>query len=196
MDLVCGVRGWVSRREGAGCESSSRLQIEFTMARGWGILELRENEENAPRFQRSRKKVVGVYVFGGADLVVGAGLGFGVAGCGDGLLRWGDVPAAWARAKEEFGRYQFGEGYADDRLPASRAEGGDGLQHGVLPPFRPGCDWSHRFCVAEFSDSLRAAIFRCFRDANTFSSKLSGFRAGFSSSANASPRSVETSSHS
>jgi hypothetical protein len=157
MDLVCDLRARVSRRGGAGCESSSRLQIEFTMAHGWGILEIRKNEENAPRFQRSRKKVVGVCVFGGADLVVGAGLGFGVAGCGDGLLRWGDVSFAWACAQEEFERYQFGEGYADDRLPASRAEGGDGLHHGVLPSYGSGCDRGNCFSAAESSNRYRAA---------------------------------------
>jgi len=73
-------------------------QFQFTNADGWGILEIRENEENAPRFQRSGKKAVGVCVFGGADVAVGAGVGFGFAGCGHGLLRWGDVSAAWAWA--------------------------------------------------------------------------------------------------
>jgi hypothetical protein len=149
MDLVCDLRGWVSRHGGAGCESSSRVQIEFTMAHGWGILEIRENEENAPRFQRSWKKAGGVCVFGGGDVAVGAGLGFGVAGYGHGLLRWRDVSAAWACTQEEFGRYQFGEGCADGRLRASRAEGGDGLHYGVLPSRGSGRDGGDRFCAAE-----------------------------------------------
>jgi len=72
-------------------------------------------------------------LFGGGDSALGTGLGFGVAGCGDELLRWGDVPATWACAEKEFGGCQFGEGWADGRLRASRTEVGDGLQCGVLP---------------------------------------------------------------
>lgn len=44
----------------------------------------------------------GVCVSGGGDALVGAGLGFGFAGRGDGLLRWGDVSAAWTCAEEKF----------------------------------------------------------------------------------------------
>lgn len=95
-------------------------------------------------------------VFGGGDALVGPGVGFGFAGCGDGLLRWGDVSAAWAWAQEEFGRYQFGEGYADDRLRASWAQDGDGLQHGVLPSQGPRSDRSCRFCAAERRRDFRA----------------------------------------
>jgi hypothetical protein len=157
MDLVCDLRARVSRHGGAGCESSSRVQIEFTMAHGWGILEIRENEENAPRFQRSWKKAGGVCVFGGGDITVGAGVGFGVAGCEDGLLRWGDVSAAWACAEEEFGQFQFGEGSTDGRLRASWAEGGDGLQHGMLPSQGSGCDRSNHFCAAESRRDFCAA---------------------------------------
>jgi hypothetical protein len=80
-------------------------RIKFTDDGGWGILEIRENDENAPRFQGPWKKVGGVCVFGGVDVVVGAGLGFGVAGCGHGLLRWGDVPVAWTCTEEEFARH-------------------------------------------------------------------------------------------
>jgi hypothetical protein len=124
------------------------VQIEFTMAHGWGILEIRENEENAPRFQRSGKKARSVCVFGGDDAPVGAGMGFGFAGCGHGLLRWGDVPVAWARTEEEFERSRPGEGCADGRVRASWAEGGDGLQRGVLPSEGSGCDWGDCFCDA------------------------------------------------
>jgi len=77
-------------------------QIEFTDGVGWSILEILENEENAPRFQRSRKTVAGVCVFGGGDALVGTDLGCGVAGCGYGLLRRGDVSVARAWAKEKF----------------------------------------------------------------------------------------------
>jgi hypothetical protein len=157
MDLVCDLRGRVSRRGGAGRESSSRLQIEFTMADWWGILEIRENEENAPRFQRSGKKVGGVCVFGGVGDAMGAGVGCSFAGCGHGLLRWGDVPVAWTCAEEEFERSQPGKGCADGRLRASWAEGGDGLQHGVLPSFGPRCDRSYRFCAAECRRAFHAA---------------------------------------
>lgn len=94
---------------------------------------------------------------GGRDVAVGAGVGFGVAGCGHGLLRWGDVPVAWARTQEEFERYQFGEGYADDRLRASWAEGGDGLQHGVLPSEGSRSDRSDSFCAAECHRAFHAA---------------------------------------
>ena len=68
----------------------------------WGIVELRENTENAPRFQRSGKTLAGVCVFGGDIPALGSGLGLGVAGSGRGLLRWGDVPAAWACTEEKF----------------------------------------------------------------------------------------------
>jgi hypothetical protein len=78
-------------------------QIEFTDSGGWSILEIRENEENAPRFQCSWKKIGGVCVFGGSDSSVVATVGFGAAGCGRGLLRWGDVSVAWACAEEKFG---------------------------------------------------------------------------------------------
>ena len=80
------------------------------------MVNIRQNEENALRFQRSWKKVGGVCVFGGCDALVGAGVGFGLASCGAGLLRWGDVSAAWACAQEEFERCQFREGHADGRL--------------------------------------------------------------------------------
>jgi hypothetical protein len=132
-------------------------QIEFTRGDWWGMLGIRENEENAQRFQRSGKKAGGVRVFGGVDVVVGAGLGFGLAGCGDGLLRWGDVSAAWACAEEEFGQFQFGEGCTDGRLRASWAEGGDGLQHGMLPSQGSGCDRSNHFCAAESRRDFCAA---------------------------------------
>lgn len=82
----------------------------------WGIVGIRENEENAPRFQRSGKTVGGVCVFGGDIAALGASLGLGVAGRGRGLLRWGDVSAAWACAQEKFERRQFDEGHADGRL--------------------------------------------------------------------------------
>ena len=88
----------------AGRAGSDLWQIEFTDGVGWSILEILENEENAPRFQRSGKKAGGVCVFGGGDAALGPGVGFGVAGCGHGLLRWGDVSAARACAEEEFER--------------------------------------------------------------------------------------------
>jgi len=100
---------------------------------------------------------VGVCVFGGVDLVVVAGLGCGFAGRGHGLLRWGDVPFAWTCAEEEFGRFQPGEGCADGWLRASRAEGGDGLHHGVLPSRGSGCDRGNCFSAAESSNRHRAA---------------------------------------
>jgi hypothetical protein len=96
-------------------------------------------------------------VFGGVDAAVGAGVGFGFAGCGDGLLRWGDVPVAWTCTQEEFERYQFGEGYADDRLRASWAEGSDGLHDGMLPSQGSGCDRSDSFCAAERRCAFHAA---------------------------------------
>ena len=96
IDSVCDLRARVSRRGGVA------QQIEFTDQGGWVILEIRENEENAPRFQRSGKKVAGVCVFDGSDALVGAGMGRGIAGSERGLLRWGDVPAARAWAEEEF----------------------------------------------------------------------------------------------
>ena len=77
-------------------------RIEFTKLGRWGIVKIRENEENAPRFQRSGKKVAGVCVFAGGDAALGAGLGRRVAGCWRGLLRWGDVSTAWAWAEEKF----------------------------------------------------------------------------------------------
>jgi len=124
-------------------------QIEFTLLGKWGILWIRENEEKAPRFQRSGKTAGGVCVFGGGDAAVGAGLGFGFAGCGHGLLRWIDVSAAWACTEEEFGRFQPGERCVDGRLRTSWAEGGDGLQHGLLPSEGSRCDRSGCFCGAE-----------------------------------------------
>jgi hypothetical protein len=87
-----------------GADSIVERRIEFTLLGKWSILWIRENEEDAPRFQRSGKKVGGACVPGGGNAAVGAGLGFGFAGCGDGLLRWSDVPPAWAFAEEEFGR--------------------------------------------------------------------------------------------
>src|SRR5579859_2393971 len=102
MDSVCGVRARVSRRRGAGRESPSLRRIEFTLLGKWGILWVRENEENAPRFQRSGKKVGGVCVFGRGDVVVVTTVGFGAPGRRDGLLRWGDVSAARAWAEEKF----------------------------------------------------------------------------------------------
>ena len=69
---------------------------------GWGIVEIRETTENAPRFQRSGKTVEGVCVVGGDDARVGAGVGFCAARRGDGMLRWSDVSAAWAYAEEDF----------------------------------------------------------------------------------------------
>jgi hypothetical protein len=89
---------------------------------------------------------------------MGAGLGFGFAGCGDGLLRWGDVPVAWPCAKEEFGRYQYGKGRADGRLRASWAESGDGLQHGLLPSEGAGCDRGGNFRGAGCCDLFCAAL--------------------------------------
>jgi len=166
-------------------------QIEFTDTDKSSILGFRPYETNSPRFQCSWKKVRGVCVFGGLDAAVGAGVGLGFEGCGHGLLRWGDVSAAWPCTQEKFGRHRFGEGCADGRLRASWAEGGDGLQHGVLPSRGPGRDRGDCFCAAECFDGFRAALFRCFRGANTFSSKLPSFRAGLPSSANASPQSVE-----
>lgn len=108
-------------------------QIDFANDGSWSILGVRDNETKTPLFQRSGKKTWGVCVFGGGDVVVGAVVGFGGAGFGGGLLRWGDVPTAWAFSQEEFERYQRGDGCADGQLRASRTEGGDGLQHGVLP---------------------------------------------------------------
>jgi hypothetical protein len=66
------------------------------------MVKARENEQNAPPFQRSGKKVAGVCVFGGDIVPLGAGLGFGFAGGGCGLLRWSDVSAARACAEENF----------------------------------------------------------------------------------------------
>jgi len=96
-------------------------------------------------------------VFGGGDFAVGAGLGFGFASCGDGLLRWGDVSLAWTCAEEEFGRLQSGERCADDWLRASWAESGDGLQHGVLPSQGSRADRSYSFCAAERRCAFHAA---------------------------------------
>jgi len=73
-------------------------QIAFTDGSTSGTLKVRNDEENAPRFQRSGKKAAGVCVFGGVDAAVGAGVGFGCAGGKDGLLRRGDVPFAWTCA--------------------------------------------------------------------------------------------------
>jgi len=132
-------------------------QIEFTDGGTSGTLKVRENEENAPRFQRSWKKRWGVCVFGGVDAAVGARVGFGVAGCRHGLLRWGDVPAAWTCAEEEFERSQPGEGCANGRLRASCAAGSDGLQHGVLPSQGSRSDRSDSFCVAKRRRAFHAA---------------------------------------
>jgi hypothetical protein len=140
-----------------GADSIVERRIEFTLLDNWSILWFRENEENAPRFQRSGKKAGGVCVFGGGDFAVGPGLGFGFAGCGDGLLRWVDVPAAWSCAEEEFGRFQPGEGCGNGRLRASRTKSGDGLQHGLLPSERTGCDRGCCFCGAGCCDLFCAA---------------------------------------
>ena len=96
IDSVCDLRDRVSRRGG------TVRRIGFTEGGGWSILEILENEENAPRFQRSENEAGGVCVFGGGDAFVGTDLGCGVAGCGHGLLRWGDVSVARAWAKEKF----------------------------------------------------------------------------------------------
>jgi hypothetical protein len=157
MDLVCDLRGRVSRHGGAGRESPSQRQIEFTRGGSWGMLGIRENEENAPRFQRSGKTIGGVCVFGGGDVAVGAGLGFGFAGCGRGLLRWGDVPVAWTCAEEEFERFQPGEECLDGRVRASCAEGSEGLQHGVLPSQGSRSDRSDSFCAAERRRAFHSA---------------------------------------
>jgi hypothetical protein len=125
---------------------------EFTDTDKSSILGFRPYETNSPRFQCSWKKVGGVCVFGGVDAAVGAGVGLGFEGCGHGLLRWGDVSAAWAFTEEKFRRYQFGEGCADGWLRASWAEGGNGLQHGVLPSRGSGCDRGDYFCAAESSN--------------------------------------------
>jgi hypothetical protein len=132
-------------------------QFEFTNSGRWSIVEVQDNETITPLFQRSGKKVEGVCVFGGGDAAVGAGLGFGFAGCGNGLLRWGDVPAAWTCTEEEFRRCQPGEGRANGRLRASWAESGDGLQHGVLQPEGAGCDRGGCFRGAGCRDLFCAA---------------------------------------
>jgi len=49
-----------------------------------------------------RRRLEACVCFGGLDAAVGAGLGIGFAGCGDGLLRWSDVPLARAWAEEKF----------------------------------------------------------------------------------------------
>jgi hypothetical protein len=151
MDLVCDARGRVSRR-------SDAMRFEFTEAGGWSILKIRENEEKPPRLQLSGKKVGGVCVLGGGDALVGASVGFGVAGCGDGLLRWGDVPTAWAYAEENFEGYQPGEGCADGRLRTPCAEGGYRLQHGVLPSQGSRCDRGGCFCAAGCCGGFCAAF--------------------------------------
>src|SRR5260221_13048813 len=97
IDSVCDLHARVSRRSGAA------WQIKFTGDARWGILGIRENEQNAPRFQRSGKTVAGVSVFGGGDVLVGACLGRRISGCGLGLLRWGDVSAVRARAEKKPG---------------------------------------------------------------------------------------------
>jgi len=99
------LRGHVAQLSGttsfsARADSIAERRIEFTLLGRWSILELRENEENAPRFQRSGKTVGCVCVSGGGDAAVGASLGRRVAGCGRGLLRWSDVPVTWAWAKK------------------------------------------------------------------------------------------------
>ncbi len=179
----------------AGRAGSDLWQIEFTGDGWWGILGIRENEANAPRFQRSGEKAGGVCVFGGADAALGAGVGFGVAGCGHGLLRWGDVSAARACAEEEFGRYQFGERCADGWLRASRAESGDGLQHGVLPSDGSGCDRCDCFCTAKSCGDFCAASHWSSGTRHVIFGEFFCFWSGFSSSANTSPESVETPLH-
>jgi len=133
-------------------------QFEFTSGGGWSILEVRENEENAPRFRRSGKTVGGVCVFGGLDAAVGAGLGIGFAGCGDGLLRWSDVPLARAWAEEKFERFRPREGCADGQLRTPCAQGGDGLQLGVLPSEGSLCGRDDCFrsasCCGDFCTAL------------------------------------------
>ena len=149
------IRNWGTMR----CRSRGRSmrQIKFTDTDKSSILGFRLYEWNSPRFQRSGKKAGGVCVFGGVDAAVGARVGFGFAGCRHGLLRWGDVSVAWACAKEEFGRYQFGEGCVDGRLRASCAAGGDGLQRGVLPSERSGRVRGDCVCAAESNCPFRAA---------------------------------------
>jgi len=150
-------------------------QITFTDTDKSSILGFRPYETNPPRFRRSGKKAGSVCVFGGGDFAVDAGVGFGVAGCGNGLLRWGDVPAAWACAEENFGRCPARKGCADGRLRASWAEGGDGLQHGLLPSHGSGCDRGGCFCGAQRCSDFRAPLQRLPHPWPSFLDELPGF---------------------
>src|SRR5258707_14982741 len=118
IDSVCDLHSRVSRRDG------DLRQIEFTCDGRWGILGVRENEENAPQFQRTGKTAAGASVFGGGDALVGDCLGRRIAGCGRGVLRWGNVPVAWswARTGAKVEWHQYREGHADRRLRPSCAD--------------------------------------------------------------------------
>jgi len=91
---------------------------------------------------------------------VGAGLGIGFAGCGDGLLRWSDVPHARAWAEEKFERFRPDEGCADGQLRTSCAQDGDGLQLGVLPSEGSGRGRGDYFCSASCCGDFCTALTR------------------------------------